>query len=269
MVSVQNILEMNNVYAGYGSGEILQGVSFSVQVNEKWAILGRNGTGKSTLIKLIAGILQTRRGTVFVNGQNILRYPSKKRARTMAYVPQKPDGIIPYSVHDFVMLGRYSLMGPLGVASREDRVAVSEAMDLCDIVHLQNRMMSTLSGGEFQRVLLASSVAQQTPILLLDEPTSSLDPAHERLFFDALSRIHQKRELTVIMITHDINTAMIHCTHVCALLNGKVAFKGSCEEFRNECPLILDKIFGVNFHEYVCKGEQTHAYGAWGLQCHL
>ncbi|MDG5816025.1 ABC transporter ATP-binding protein [Chitinispirillales bacterium ANBcel5] len=267
--SQQKILQLNSIYAGYGDQEVLKGVFFSVERGEKWAVIGRNGTGKSTLIKLAAGILNTKRGEIIVDGMNLTQISPKKRARTIGYVPQKPDGVIPYTVQDFVMLGRYSLMGVFGMASKDDRDAVAEAMELCDIIHLEKRLMSTLSGGELQRVLLAGSVAQHTPLLLLDEPTTYLDPAHERLFFDALSRIQNQRELSIVMITHDINIALIHCTHVCALLNGYVVFSGTTEEFKEQCPNILDRIFGVSFKEYQCIDEDVQAFGAWGLTCQL
>ncbi len=269
MSSTQPIISIKNIHAGYGSHEVLRGISLSVEVNQQWAVIGRNGTGKSTLVKLAAGILHPKQGSVLLNGIVIADYPAKKRARLIAYVPQKPEGVVPYTVEDFVMLGRYSLMGPLGLATSEDRDAVLEAMELCDIGHLQTRLMSTLSGGELQRVLLAGSVAQHTPVLLLDEPTTFLDPAHERLFFDALGRIQKTRELSTIMITHDINTALIHCSHLCALLDGQILFKGTTETFRSECPSILNKIFGVHFKEYASTEKGMHAFGAWGQTCHI
>lgn len=260
-------IDLVDIFAGYGTDEVLKGISFSVHSCERWAIIGRNGTGKSTLIKLIAGLLQWNKGSLLVKGIDIGRYPARKRAQIMAYVPQKPDGIIPYSVHDFVMLGRYSAMGIFGVPSSQDREAVSEAIDICDIRQLTGRLMSTLSGGELQRVLLAGAVAQRTSILLLDEPTTFLDPAHERLFFEALARLHKQRKLTVVMVTHDINTALIQCTHIAALLDGAFIFTGTTSEFKTKCPALLETIFGVRFERYACCGREAEAFGAWGDSC--
>jgi iron complex transport system ATP-binding protein len=267
MKTVSMSIDLKDVFAGYGIDEVLKGISFSVRSCERWAIIGRNGTGKSTLIKLIAGLLHWNKGTLLVNGIDIGRYPARKRAQIMAYVPQKPDGIIPYSVHDFVMLGRYSAMGIFGVPSQQDREAVREAIDICDIRHLAERLMNTLSGGELQRVLLAGAVAQRTSILLLDEPTTFLDPAHERRFFEALARLHKKRDLTIVMVTHDINTALIQCTHIGALLNGDFVFAGTASEFKAKCPALLETVFGVRFERYECCGREADAFGAWEVPC--
>lgn len=267
MSTTQNIVEIRDVYASYGCNEVLKGISLPVKTNQRWAILGRNGTGKSTLVKIIAGLLHPNKGEILINGIDVRQYSSRKRAQVMAYVPQKPDGVIPYSVHDFIMLGRYSTMGILGLPSHKDYEAVCEAIDICDIKHLEGRLMSTLSGGELQRVLLAGAVAQQTPLLLLDEPTTFLDPAHEQLFFEALARLHKQRELTIIMVTHDINTAIVQCTHIGALLNGHIIFSGTTGQFKTQCPMVLEEIFNVHFKHYVCTDGKTEAFGAWGVPC--
>jgi ABC-type cobalamin/Fe3+-siderophores transport system ATPase subunit len=267
MKCTEAMLDITDLWASYGSAAVLRGLSLRIQRNERWAIIGRNGTGKSTLIKLVAGLLNPEQGIIRVDGTDVKRYSSKKRAQVMAYVPQKLDGIIPYSVHDFIMLGRYNSMGLLGVPSPKDYEAVREAIDICGIRHIVGRLMSTLSGGELQRVLLAGAVAQQTPLLLLDEPTTFLDPAHECLFFDALARLHKQRELTIVMVTHDINTAIAQCTHVGALLDGSFIFTGTSREFASRCPVLLDEIFSVSFERYTCSSRNAEAFGAWGVPC--
>jgi iron complex transport system ATP-binding protein len=256
-------VEIRDIHASYGALAVLKGVSCTILRNERWAVIGRNGTGKSTLIKIVVGLMRQESGSVFVNGTDIRKCPVRARARMLAYVPQKPDGLIPYTVEDFVMLGRYGAMGVLGVPSGADFRAVREAVDICDIRHLAGRLMSTLSGGELQRALLAGAVAQQTDLLLLDEPTTFLDPAHERLFFDALARLHEHRDLTVIMVTHDINTAIAQCTHICALVAGIPAFRGTTADFAAQCPRALDRIYGVGFERYV-SGNDAPVFGAWG-----
>ncbi len=261
---IVNILDLRT---SYGSKNVLSGISLNIRRNERWAIIGRNGAGKSTLIKLIAGLLTPDEGSISVNGIDLKRYSSKKRAQVVAYVPQKPDGVIPYSVFDFVMLGRYCDMGILGVPTKKDLDAVREAIDICDISTIAGRLMDTLSGGELQRVLLAGAVAQQTPILLLDEPTTFLDPAHERLFFDALERLHKQRELTFVMVTHDINTAINQCTHIGALFDGRFIFTGTTLEFASRCPAVLEEVFSICFERYACSSRKADAFGAWGGSC--
>ncbi len=267
MNSAAAILDIKDLRVSYGSAPVLRGLSFSIQPNERWAIIGRNGTGKSTLIKLIAGLLTPESGSILLNDIDVKRYSSKNRAQIMSYVPQKLDGTIPYSVQDYVTLGRYNSMGLLGIPSLKDLAAVREAIDICDIRHIVNRLMNTLSGGELQRVLLAGAVAQQTPLLLLDEPTTFLDPAHERLFFDVLTRLHKLRELTIVMVTHDINTAIAQCTHVGALLDGQFVFTGTSQEFVSRCPEALEEIFSVRFERYTCSSRKTEAFGTWEGPC--
>ncbi len=262
------IVELKGISAAYGKSLVLSDVSFTIDRNSRWAVIGPNGAGKSTLIKIIAGLVKPIEGTVLINKKNrIESYPARKRGRLMSYMPQKPEGIIPYTVYDFVMLGRYAYTGLTGIPTTEDRKAVSEALDICDIGHLSDRFINTLSGGELQRVLLAGAVAQCTPILLLDEPTTFLDPSHEQLFLNTLSRLHNRRELTTVMITHDINNALLQCTHIAALQNGKIVFSGPVDWFRQKCPEILENLFGVRFRTFSEDNGEMIIYGSWEKPC--
>ncbi len=155
-------------------------------------------------------------------------------------------------------------MGSISVSSKQDKQIVMNAAQICDVEHLCGRMMSTLRGGELQRVFLAGAVAQNTPILLLDEPTTFLDPAHEKLFLNALSRVRDNQDLTIIMVTHDINIALSFCTHVCGINNGCVAFSGDSVAFRNACPSILQDLYGIPFAKYTSAENNCQVFGAWG-----
>ncbi len=256
-------LEIENLRVAYNSCRVLDGIGLHIEEGERWAIIGKNGTGKSTLIKTIAALLRPVSGSVRICGRPVLSLRARERARYIAYVPQKPEAVIPYTVHDFVMLGRYSTMGPFGIPGETDRNKVAQALDFCDVRDLCNRMMTTLSGGELQRVMLAGALAQDTPILLLDEPTTFLDPAHERLFFRSLESAHEKRELTIVMVTHDINTALASCTHVLALLNGRVQYAGSAYDFKELCPDVLVTLYGIEFGCYFSESKLTRVYGTW------
>jgi len=258
-------VEISNMSTGYNGTAVLQEVCWSVEKTNRWAIIGRNGTGKSTLVKALAGLLRPLCGKVVVHGKQLSSYPDRQRARHIAYVPQKMEGTIPYTVYDFVMLGRYARMGLFATPERQDHLAVQEALDLCDVGDLRTRMMNTLSGGEAQRVLLAGALAQKTDLLLLDEPTTSLDPAHERLFLNALEVAQQNRGITTIMVTHDINTALGACSHILTLLNGRVFSAGPVSEFRAQCPEILQTIFGITFHRFSSSGMKNEVYGTWEM----
>lgn len=258
------LIDINLMHAGYGDRVVLRDISLRVDSAQRWAIIGRNGTGKSTFVKTVAGLLAQSRGTVTVCGKDIARFRARERACRIAYVPQKPDAVIPYTVYDFVMLGRYARMGLFGMPDDVDRQAVAEALDFCDLRSLYARMMNTLSGGELQRALLAGALAQETPLLLLDEPTTFLDPAHERLFLRALRNAQEGRGIVTIMVTHDINTALSSCTHILALLDGAAHFCGDIGRFRELCPAILDTIFGISFSSFTGKKGEKTVYGTWG-----
>lgn len=263
------IISVQNVYSAYNRNTVLKEISLTIKINERWAIIGKNGTGKSTLLKTVASIIKPSSGNIFINGKNIFSCNHRERARLLAYVPQKPEGNIPYTVYDFIMLGRYSAMGMFSLPQKNDHDKVMDAATICDVKHLCHRIMGTLSGGELQRVLLAGAVAQQTKILLLDEPTSYLDPAHERFFLNALSRVQEQQDLTIMMVTHDINTALSCCTHICGLIDGKVAFSGTSETFKSKCPDILQELYGLSFTKYFSPENELQVYGAWGKDCIL
>jgi len=267
MNSVPDIIEIKNLCSGYGDREIIKNLTFSVKAQESWAVIGPNGAGKSTLIKHIAGMLKERKGSILINGKCIKEYHAKNRAQMIAYVPQKPENQIPYTVYDYVMLGRYCVMGMLAIPCGADHDAVNEALSICDVHELSDRLMYTLSGGELQRVLLAGAVAQGSPVLLLDEPTTYLDPAHDRLFFNALERLHELRDLTVIMITHDINNAICQCTNVLAIKDGTAVFCGTNSEFRVLCPSILFDIFAIPFNKFTSNNTGVEVFGSWGVKC--
>ncbi|MBN2037036.1 MAG: ABC transporter ATP-binding protein [Chitinispirillaceae bacterium] len=258
------LLEVAGISAGYGKSEVLLGVDVRIDEDQRWAVLGRNGTGKSTLIRVLAGLLVPARGAVLLRGKPVADYPSRQRACQIAYMQQKAEAVIPYTVYDFVMLGRYARMGLFGIPGDNDRQAVVQALEYCEVRDLGNRMMTTLSGGELQRVLLAGALAQETPLLLLDEPTTFLDPAHERHFLRALESAHTMRELTTVMVTHDINTALTSCTHVLALCDGKVFFSGTARDFDARCPEALETLFGIPFECYAGEKHQGRMYGTWG-----
>jgi iron complex transport system ATP-binding protein len=260
---VSNI-QINSLRVGYGTQTVLNDISLTIRAGERWAIIGKNGSGKSTLIKTLAALLPPASGTVSIDGGAVASLRARSRARMIAYVPQKLESTIHYSVHDFVMLGRYATMGLFGVAQPQDEAAVALALELCDVAQLKNRLMHSLSGGEVQRVLLAGALAQDCPILLLDEPTTYLDPAHERLFFRALQSAHSARQLTIVMVTHDVNTALHFCTHAAGLIEGQLHCALSIDAFRQQCPQLLQTLYGISFERYESAAGAAPLFGTWG-----
>jgi iron complex transport system ATP-binding protein len=252
-VQSSSLIETKNLSFAYNGKMVLQDISLSIEKSQTWSVIGRNGAGKSTLIKCIAGLLPVKTGTVFVNGSDILKVKPRERAKIIAYVPQAAGrAIADYTVFDYAMLGRFPYQGLMAMPNDRDRRIVSDALHLTDVARLKDRLMTTLSGGELQRVFLAGAVAQQSEILLLDEPATFLDPLHQELIRKTLERIHEEFGISVITITHDANAAVSGFTNLLALVDGKSYYAGRTSDFRRQCPEILREIFSVPFEEARC-----------------
>jgi iron complex transport system ATP-binding protein len=161
--------------------------------------------------------------------------------------------LAPYTVFDFVMLGRFPYQGIMAIPDKMDRQIVSEAIRLSDVEGLTERVMTTLSGGELQRVFLAGAVAQRTRILLLDEPSTFLDPLHQELMRKTLERIHSEFGTIIITITHDVNVAITNFAHILALSNSSLFFAGTVKQFTEKCPEVLEDIFSIRFEKADCE----------------
>lgn len=198
------LLECRNFSFSIGSSRILEDVSFKIEHGEWLSILGPNGSGKSTLLKNLLRLINGRSaGEIRVNGKLLESFSQKELARQMAYVPQAGGRIPPFTVSEFVNLSRYPFgFGPVLERSCE---SVTDALELTKTAHLAERRMDALSGGQRQRVFLAAALAQETRVLLLDEPASFLDPRHAHDMHALLKRLHSERGMTIIMVTHDLS----------------------------------------------------------------
>jgi iron complex transport system ATP-binding protein len=247
------IIETRNLSFAYNGKTVLKSISLAIEKDQTWSIIGKNGAGKSTLIKCIAGLLSVKPETVFVNGIDIVKMKPRERAKVISYVPQAAGrALASYTVFDYVMLGRFPYQGLMAIPDDRDRKIVSEALHLTDVSGLGNRLMTTLSGGELQRVFIAGAVAQQGKILLLDEPATFLDPLHQEIIRVTLDRIHREFGTIVITITHDANAAISRFTNLLALVDGGLFFAGPTHDFKKRCPHILEEIFSVRFEEAQC-----------------
>lgn len=255
IIKHDTVLEIDKLCLGYGKEKIVDHVTFTIKTRERWAVIGKNGTGKSTLIKTIARLIPLISGSVRINTRPLTEYTSKEIASWISYVPQSQGRNIPFSVYDYVMLGRYANFGFLGTPGSKDRKIVEESLVLTDLKDYSHRSIYSLSGGEKQRVLLAGAVAQQAKIMLLDEPTTYLDPYHESHFYTILKKIHDTQKITVIAVTHNINDALYYYTHILALKDGAVFYSGTKENFLKKSPYIIQEIFDITFHQL--SDEQT------------
>ncbi|MCI8814616.1 MAG: ABC transporter ATP-binding protein, partial [Lachnospiraceae bacterium] len=201
------ILEFHHVAAGYGEREILKDVTMSVRQGEFAGLIGSNGTGKSTLIKCISGLLPLKRGNISICGKENSSLKSRERARMVAVVPQSYHVEYDFTVEDIIMMGRNPYLGFRKKEGQEDYDIVEEAMQATNTEIFRRRYYNELSGGERQRVILARAIAQKPRIILLDEPTSALDVHHQIEVMELITKLNQEEHMTVLAVLHDINMA--------------------------------------------------------------
>jgi iron complex transport system ATP-binding protein len=228
-----------------GEAEILHEVSFSVGRGEFLTVIGPNGAGKSTLLRCLDGILVPSEGRVLIDDRPIVGFERRELARTVSYVPQPDAGPLDYSVRSFVEMGRFPHVSAWAALTETDAVAVSDAMELTGVAALADRSMSSLSGGERQRASIAAALAQGGSILLLDEPTSFLDYRHQVQILDLLDRLHRENGLTIVAVTHDLNSTVASSNFVLALKNGRVAATGKPAELLDT--EVLAAIYDADF----------------------
>jgi iron complex transport system ATP-binding protein len=219
-------LEVRDLVVRYGRGRpVLDGVSCDTGAGRLLAVVGPNGSGKTSLVRVVSGLLRPERGTVTVEGRPLAAWSRSGLASVLAVVPQSEAVTFPLRVDETVLLGRYARLGPLAPPDASDRAAVADALARCDVAELAGRTVDTLSGGEWQRVRLARALAQGPRVLVLDEPTTSLDIRHEMELFELLRRLVDTG-LAGLVITHHINLAARYADRMLLLREGRVAGQG-------------------------------------------
>lgn len=221
------MLTIRSLSVNYGPRRVLQDVSLSVANGEIVSLIGPNGSGKTTLIRTISGILPAVHGQVQVDGADLASLNTQQRARLMAVVPQARDLPEMYTVWQTVLLGRTPYLNWLGKLMPEDRLRVEWALERTGTSALRGRWVGELSGGEQQRVMLARALAQETPILLLDEPTSHLDINHQAHLLDLVAELTTENHLAVIMALHDLNLAALYSNRIALLVSGRLQAFGA------------------------------------------
>lgn len=193
---------------GYYNSEIFKEFSFEIEIGEILTILGPNGSGKTTLLKLIQKILLPKSGNIIVSGKNLNEYSFRELSKEISYVPQIHKPNFSFTVFDFVLMGRNPYIENYSIPKEEDKEIVEKSLEDLGIIHLKDRPYTDLSGGELRLVLIARAIAQETNVLLLDEPTAFLDFRNKFFVLEKIKDLKEKRHLTVIITMHDPNEAI-------------------------------------------------------------
>jgi iron complex transport system ATP-binding protein len=226
---------------GYGERPVLSDVDLRVPEGETLALVGRNGCGKSTLLHLLAGTLRPDRGRVLLQGRDMAALSRRATARRVAVLHQTLPPVPGLTVRRLVRQGRFAHRGVLGMLNETEDGVTRGAIERAGVAHLADRALESLSGGERQRVRLALALAQDTPLLLLDEPTTYLDVRHQLEVLELVAGLGA--DLTVVMVLHDLDHAARYADRIVALHQGRVAAQGTPEEVVT--PSVLREVFGV------------------------
>ncbi|MEJ5347067.1 MAG: ABC transporter ATP-binding protein [Desulfosoma sp.] len=246
------MIQVEQLHCGYPDRKVLQDVNLVIDAGDFVGVLGPNGSGKTTFILALSGVLPIAFGSVRWNGRPLKSLTPRERARLMAVVPQDIHVPYPFSCRDVVAMGRYPYQKRGSRETPEDRKIIEQAMEWTDTVHLAQRPITMLSGGERQRVFVAKALAQNTPVLLLDEAVSAMDVHRKLQIFDLLKTLQEKEKRTIVFVLHDINTAAVFCRRLVFLKHGRILADGSTEEVLQ--PRILEEVYETSAMVYPVPG---------------
>ncbi len=216
------LIEARSVRFAYGSAPILMGVNFAVGEGEFVGLIGPNGSGKSTLLKLLGSLIRLNAGSIDLLGQPLRAYSPREIARLVAHVPQSTALEFPFTVREIVLMGRSPHLRRFEIESAHDRALADDALRATNALHLADRLINTLSGGEQQRVILARALAQQPRVLLLDEPTNNLDVRHQVEVLALARLLARERKIGVVAAVHDLSQAARYCDRLALMVCGRI-----------------------------------------------
>lgn len=249
------LLKIKDVSFSYNSVNALESVTFEAGEGEITGIIGPNGSGKTTLLRCINRSLKPKAGTVMLDGADLSKMDRVEIAKKIGVVPQRTT-VFPFTVFDVILMGRFPHLDVMGGEKPEDFEVVKRAMTLTNTLHLAERVVDELSGGELQRVIIARALAQEPEVLLLDEPTLHLDVNHQLELLDLVRSITKEKRLMTILVSHDLNLAARYCDKLIMLSDGKVHSVGSVGEVLT--PRRLKEVFHVDVE--VIYHEKTRSY---------
>lgn len=236
-------LKTDTVSLGYHNTEIITNLTLQIPIGQISVIIGANGSGKSTLLRGIGRLLKPANGTVLLDGKSIHSAPTKTIAKRLGLLPQSPTAPDGITVADLVSRGRYPHQRWFRHLTTADNQAITEALTATSTLDLADRPLDEISGGQRQRVWIAMALAQQTDILLLDEPTTFLDLAHQLEVLDLLTDLNHHRKTTIVLVMHDLNLACRYADHLIAMQNGTIITAGSPKHVVD--PPMVQQLLGV------------------------
>ncbi|CUH94737.1 Iron(3+)-hydroxamate import ATP-binding protein FhuC [Propionispora sp. 2/2-37] len=238
-----SILRVENLTAGYEKRLVFQELNFAVKQGKITTIVGPNGCGKSTLLKTMGRIIKQKKGTVYLREQELQQLHTEQIAKELTLLPQNPLAPQEIKVGELVAYGRFPYRRNLLQMNRQDRSAVERALEITRTISFRDRELGSLSGGERQKVWLAMALAQETDILLLDEPTTYLDMVHQLEVLKIVQQLNRERQCTIVMVLHDINHAARFSHEIVAMRAGRILAAGTPLEIIT--PEVLRQVFQI------------------------
>lgn len=225
-----NCITTKNLNISYGNIDIVKDLNLKIPKGKITTIIGANGCGKSTILKTIGRIINPKSGNIYVNDKDIHKQNPKDLAKEMAVLPQSPQAPSGLTVEELISYGRFPHQSGFGKAKKEDKDIVNWALEVTGILEFKDRDIDDLSGGQRQRAWIAMALAQETDILLLDEPTTYLDLAHQLEILKLLEELNKKEGRTIVMVIHELNNAARFADHMIGVKKGKIVCEGSANQ---------------------------------------
>lgn len=241
---MQTAFRMENLASGYEQVRVFEGLNLTIEEGKVTTIIGPNGCGKSTLLKTIGRILKKQQGTVYLQEQNMQNLSTKDIAKKLAILSQTPIAPGQLKVEELIAYGRYPHRNNVNRLTNKDEEMIEWALTVTNTMEYRNRELAQLSGGQRQRVWLAMALAQETNILLLDEPTTYLDMAHQLEVLDIVKSLNEQHSCTVVMVLHDINHAARYSDHLIAMRKGIIMQTGTPQEILSA--EVMRKVFNID-----------------------
>lgn len=237
------LMATENISFTYETSQVLKNLSVSVQKKDFIGLIGPNGSGKSTLLKVMGGILIADSGSVQFKNISVSKINKKIFAQSVSWIPQDHPMVFPFKVSEIVMMGRHPYLSALSFESEEDFNITQRAMETTKTSQFSDRYFNEISGGEKQRVMIASALAQSPEMMLLDEPTSALDLKYQIQILNILKNLNENHNMTLVMAMHDLNLASRYCNRLVLLSDGEIVRDGTPEQVLEKD--ILEQVYGI------------------------